>query len=88
MGRRQEVDRPARGRREEPERGAGAPRGQHPPGAEERPAAGPEVFQGTVETITYHDPRTLFGVLRLDPDPGFKAPETGSLFAPGRVTAV
>ncbi len=88
MGRRQEVDRPARGRGGEPERGAGGPRGQHPPGAEERPAAGPDVFQGTVETITYHDPRTLFGVLRLDPDPGFKAPETGSLFAPGRVTAV
>ncbi|MEO1695809.1 MAG: ATP-dependent RecD-like DNA helicase [Planctomycetota bacterium] len=52
-------------------------------------AGGPEeVFQGTVETITYHDPKNLFGVLRLDPDPGFKAPETGSLFTPGRVTAV
>ena len=55
----------------------------------ERPAGdGSESFQGTIETITYHDGTSLFGVLRLDPDPGFQAPEDGSLFSPGRVTAV
>ena len=45
-------------------------------------------FQGTIETITYHDGKSLFGVLRLDPDAGFSAPDTGSLFSPGRVTAI
>lgn len=55
----------------------------------EQPAqGGQETFQGTIETITYHDGTSLFGVLRLDPDPGFQAPEDGSLFSPGRVTAV
>ncbi len=64
-----------------------------PPGGRSR-AGGPpqdlptEVFQGTVETVTYHDEKSLFGVLRLDPDAGFKAPDTGSLFSPGRVTAI
>ncbi|MDG1490497.1 MAG: hypothetical protein P8R43_01310, partial [Planctomycetota bacterium] len=52
------------------------------------PQEGEETFQGTIETITYHDGTSLFGVLRLDPDPGFQAPEDGSLFSPGRVTAV
>ena len=47
-----------------------------------------DTFQGTIETITYHDGTSLFGVLRLAPDPGFQAPEDGSLFSPGRVTAV
>lgn len=48
----------------------------------------PDVFQGTIETITYRDESTLFAVLRLDPDAGFKAPEAGSIFSPGRVTAI
>lgn len=72
--------------------GRPGPGGRPPQGARGGPGGGPEagqeIFQGTIETITYHDPNRLFGVLRLDPDPGFKAPETGSLFAPGRVTAV
>ncbi|MEM6567008.1 MAG: ATP-dependent RecD-like DNA helicase [Planctomycetota bacterium] len=66
----------ARGRRTEA--------GGRPGSADEAP----ETFQGTVETITYHDTSSLFAVLRLDPDPGFKAPVEGSLFTPGRVTAV
>ena len=49
---------------------------------------GDEVFQGTLETVTYHDEKSLYGVLRLAPDAGFKAPDEGSLFSPGRVTAV
>jgi len=73
--------------------GPGAEGGPRPPG---RPSAGggaspgarEETFQGTIETVTYHDDRTLFAVLRLAPDAGFKAPEDGSLFTPGRVTAV
>lgn len=49
---------------------------------------GDVVFQGTLETVTYHDEKSLYGVLRLAPDAGFKAPDEGSLFSPGRVTAV
>ena len=49
---------------------------------------GDEIFQGTLETVTYHDEKSLYGVLRLAPDAGFKAPDEGSLFSPGRVTAV
>ncbi len=56
--------------------------------ASRAPQGAEETFQGTIETITYHDGTSLFGVLRLDPDPGFQAPEDGSLFSPGRVTAV
>ncbi len=62
---------------------------QDRPGSGDRAAPdGEETFQGTIETITYHDDSSLFGVLRLDPDPGFQAPEDGSLFSPGRVTAI
>lgn len=56
--------------------------------APQEPSTSPEAFQGTIETITYQDGKSLFAVLRLDPDAGFKAPDTGSLFSPGRVTAV
>ncbi|MEZ6014394.1 MAG: ATP-dependent RecD-like DNA helicase [Planctomycetota bacterium] len=52
----------------------------------ERPEA--EHLQGTLETITFHDEGSLYSVLRLAPEPGFRAPIEGSLFAPGRVTAV
>ncbi len=52
------------------------------------PSPGEEIFQGTIETVTYHDGKSLFTVMRLDPDAGFKAPTDGSLFSPGRVTAV
>ncbi|MEM9801142.1 MAG: ATP-dependent RecD-like DNA helicase [Planctomycetota bacterium] len=67
------------------------PPSRRPPARHDRAGAdetGGETFQGTIETITYHDEGTLFSVLRLDPDPGFKAPDDGSLFSPGRVTAV
>ncbi|MEM8710535.1 MAG: hypothetical protein AAGG01_06255, partial [Planctomycetota bacterium] len=53
-----------------------------------RSNSGDDVFQGTLETVTYHDEKSLYGVLRLAPDAGFKAPDGGSLFSPGRVTAV
>jgi len=60
-----------------------------------RPRTGPapdtdglDRFQGTLETITFHDEKSLYSVLRLAPEPGFRAPIEGSLFAPGRVTAV
>src|SRR5687768_17617889 len=51
-------------------------------------ADGQERLQGTLETITFHDEGSLYSVLRLAPEPGFKVPSEGSLFAPGRVTAV
>ena len=56
----------------------------HPP----EQGAEPERFQGTLETVTFHDEASLYSVLRLAPEPGFRAPTEGSLFAPGRVTAV
>lgn len=59
-----------------------------PPAPAPAEIGGQGVFQGTLETVTYHDTKSLFGVLRLEPDPGFRAPDTGSLFSPGRVTAV
>ncbi len=71
----------------------GRPQGSNPSvghrqAAQPAPPAGGEVFQGTLETVTYHDEKSLYGVLRLAPDAGFKAPDEGSLFSPGRVTAV
>lgn len=74
-----------------PRRPAGGPSGGpgRPLGGPGNGSGGPlETFQGTIETITYHDPKNLFGVLRLEPDPGFKVPDSGSLFTPGRATAV
>ncbi len=67
-----------------------APRSRRSAGgrAPDDPEGGEETFQGTIETITYHDGKSLFAVLRLDPDPGFQAPVEGSLFSPGRVTAI
>lgn len=58
-------------------------RAVEPPDAEGR-----ERLQGTLETVTFHDAASLYSVLRLAPEPGFRAPVEGSLFAPGRVTAV
>jgi exodeoxyribonuclease V alpha subunit len=51
-------------------------------------ADGHERLQGTLETITFHDEGSLYTVLRLAPEPGFKVPSEGSLFSPGRATAV
>ncbi|WP_419190639.1 ATP-dependent RecD-like DNA helicase [Saltatorellus ferox] len=70
---------------------APAPKGplpRPPSGSESGLQPGEEIFQGTLETVTYHDEKSLYGVLRLAPDAGFKAPDEGSLFSPGRVTAV
>jgi exodeoxyribonuclease V alpha subunit len=58
---------------------AGAPAGQE--GAEE------EALQGLIERVTYHDPETLYTVLKLAPEKGYEV-ASDDLFRPGRATAV
>lgn len=47
-----------------------------------------EVVQGTIERVTYADPKSLYAVLKLDPETGYEIPKSRTLFQPTRVTAV
>jgi exodeoxyribonuclease V alpha subunit len=70
-----------------PRRSVSSPRMARP--GETDPREEPsERLVGTLETVTYHDPTSLYSVLRLAPEPGTHVPTEGTLFAPGRVTAV
>ncbi len=47
-----------------------------------------EILQGSVEVVTYHRPESLYTVLRLTPEAGFKDPGSRALFRETRVVAV
>lgn len=46
------------------------------------------MLQGTVELVTFHNPESLYSVLRVSPERGYDDPESQSLFRAGRVGAV
>lgn len=45
------------------------------------------MLQGTIDLVTYHDPGSLYSVLRLCPEGGYESP-ADALFQPERLTAV
>ena len=47
-----------------------------------------EVLQGTVQSLIYHDERSLYTVLRISPERGYSDPDSTDLFPAGRLTAV
>ncbi len=51
-------------------------------------APAPEVLQGGVELITFHDPESLYTVLKIFPEPGYGDPQSPDLFAAVRLGAV
>lgn len=46
------------------------------------------VLQGEVEVVTFHNPQTLYTVLRMAPEEGYDDPEASTLWRSTRVTAV
>lgn len=50
--------------------------------------AGPAELVGEIDRVTYRDDRTLYTVLRILPEPGYRAPGQKALFASARLTAV
>lgn len=63
-----------------------APRGAAPSGPAEADA--PEELVGEIDRVTYRDDRTLYTVLRILPEAGYRAPGQKALFASTRLTAV
>ncbi len=47
----------------------------------------PEALQGLIEVVTYHDPETLYTVLKISPEKGYEV-ASDDLFRPGRAAAV
>ena len=69
------------------------PRPRHPmehpaPPSEDAPARSGEVLQGTVELVTFHNPESLYTVLKVSPERGYDDPGSTSLFRSSRVSAV
>lgn len=56
-------------------------------GTAEGDGEAPEALQGVIEVVTYHDPETLYTVLKLAPEKGYEI-ASDDLFRPGRAAAV
>ncbi|MCY3001021.1 MAG: hypothetical protein NTV21_04380 [Planctomycetota bacterium] len=46
------------------------------------------VLQGEIEVVTFHNPQTLYTVLRIAPEEGYDDPQASTLWRSTRVTAV
>ena len=58
------------------------------PRSEAAPASGVQQLQGTVELVTFHNPESLYTVLKVSPERGYDDPESLSLLRASRVSAV
>jgi exodeoxyribonuclease V alpha subunit len=52
------------------------------------PREGEETLQGSIEVVTFHRPESLYTVLRVAPDPGFRDPGSTAMFRESRLVAV
>jgi exodeoxyribonuclease V alpha subunit len=58
------------------------------PRSEAAPAPGGQQLQGTVELVTFHNPESLYTVLKVSPERGYDDPESLSPLRASRVSAV